>query len=42
VLDGRIVRWSDYWDLSLPRKMMTGEPVGALVPAHAAGEESQA
>jgi limonene-1,2-epoxide hydrolase len=34
VRDGRIARWTDYWDLGLPRKMMTGEDVSALVPAH--------
>jgi limonene-1,2-epoxide hydrolase len=33
VRDGRIARWTDYWDLGLPRKM-TGEDVSALVPAY--------
>jgi limonene-1,2-epoxide hydrolase len=33
VKDGKIVRWTDYWDTSLPGKMMTGEDVNALVPA---------
>jgi limonene-1,2-epoxide hydrolase len=33
VRDGKIVRWTDYWDTSLPGKMMTGEDVSALVPA---------
>lgn len=32
--DGRITRWTDYWDLGLPRRMMTGEDVDALVPNH--------
>lgn len=31
--DGKIARWSDYWDLGLPQKMMSGEDVTALVPA---------
>jgi limonene-1,2-epoxide hydrolase len=30
--DGKITRWTDYWDTSLPTKMMTGEDVTALVP----------
>jgi limonene-1,2-epoxide hydrolase len=33
VRDGVIVRWTDYWDTSLPMKMMTGEDVSTLVPA---------
>lgn len=32
--DGKITRWTDYWDTSLPGKMMTGEDVAALVPAN--------
>jgi limonene-1,2-epoxide hydrolase len=32
VRDGKIARWTDYWDLGLPTKMMTGEDTGALVP----------
>jgi limonene-1,2-epoxide hydrolase len=31
--DGKIARWTDYWDTALPAKMMTGEDVGALIPA---------
>jgi limonene-1,2-epoxide hydrolase len=31
--DGKIRRWHDYWDTSLPVKMMTGEDVSGLVPA---------
>jgi limonene-1,2-epoxide hydrolase len=31
--DGKIARWTDYWDTSLPGKMMTGEDVGPLIPA---------
>ncbi|WP_336881638.1 hypothetical protein [Rhodococcus globerulus] len=31
--DGKITRWTDSWDTSLPMKMMTGEDVAALVPA---------
>ena len=31
--DGKIIRWTDYWDTALPGKMMTGEDVSALVPA---------
>jgi limonene-1,2-epoxide hydrolase len=34
VRDGKIVRWTDYWDLGLPHEMMTGENVSALVPAY--------
>jgi limonene-1,2-epoxide hydrolase len=33
VRDGKIARWTDYWDASLPAKMMSGEDVSALVPA---------
>lgn len=33
VRDGRIVRWTDYWDTGILMKMMTGEDVSALVPA---------
>ncbi len=32
VTDGKISRWTDYWDTSLPGKMMTGEDYSALVP----------
>jgi limonene-1,2-epoxide hydrolase len=32
--DGKIARWTDYFDTALPMKMMTGEDVSALVPAH--------
>ncbi|MFZ2177776.1 MAG: limonene-1,2-epoxide hydrolase family protein [Rhodococcus sp. (in: high G+C Gram-positive bacteria)] len=31
--NGKIVRWTDYWDTSLPMKMMTGEDVSALIPS---------
>ena len=31
--DGEIVRWTDYWDTTLPQKMMTGTDVSALVPS---------
>lgn len=31
--DGKIARWTDYWDVSLPKKMMIGEDVDALLPA---------
>lgn len=33
VRDGKIARWTDYWDTGLPMKMMTGEDVTALIPA---------
>jgi limonene-1,2-epoxide hydrolase len=33
VRDGKIARWTDYWDTGLPGKMMTGEDVSSLVPA---------
>jgi limonene-1,2-epoxide hydrolase len=32
VRDGKISRWTDYWDTALPAKMMGGEDVSALVP----------
>jgi limonene-1,2-epoxide hydrolase len=32
VRDGKIVRWHDYWDTGLPKKMMMGEDVSPLVP----------
>jgi limonene-1,2-epoxide hydrolase len=32
VHDGKIARWTDYWDTGLPIKMMTGEDVSSLVP----------
>jgi limonene-1,2-epoxide hydrolase len=31
--DGKIARWTDYWDTGLPQKLMTGEDVRAIVPA---------
>jgi limonene-1,2-epoxide hydrolase len=33
VRDGKISRWTDYWDTALPGKMMSGDDVSALVPA---------
>jgi limonene-1,2-epoxide hydrolase len=33
VRDGKIARWTDYWDTSLPMKMMTGEDVSGLLPS---------
>ncbi len=30
--NGKILRWSDYFDSSLPKMMMTGEDVSSLVP----------
>jgi limonene-1,2-epoxide hydrolase len=33
VQDGKIARWTDYWDTGLPIKMMTGEDVSGLVPS---------
>jgi limonene-1,2-epoxide hydrolase len=32
VAEGKIVRWTDYWDTTLPTKMMTGEDTSTLVP----------
>ena len=32
--DGKITRWTDYFDVSLPLKLLQGEDVSALVPAH--------
>lgn len=34
VRDGRIARWTDYWDSGLIAKMMGGEDYSALVPQH--------
>ncbi|MBF6207448.1 nuclear transport factor 2 family protein [Streptomyces gardneri] len=31
--DGKITRWTDYWDTALPAKLRTGEDVSALLPA---------
>jgi limonene-1,2-epoxide hydrolase len=31
--DGKIRRWTDYWDTALPMKMMTGEDTSPLVPS---------
>ncbi len=33
--DGRITRWTDYFDLNLTIKLLQGEDIGALVPATA-------
>jgi limonene-1,2-epoxide hydrolase len=33
VRDGKIVRWTDYWDTALPMKIMTGEDVSGLIPS---------
>ncbi|ASW89995.1 limonene-1,2-epoxide hydrolase family protein [Mycobacterium marseillense] len=33
--DGRITRWTDYFDLNLIMKLMQGEDISALVPATA-------
>ncbi|MGD9794595.1 MAG: limonene-1,2-epoxide hydrolase family protein [Acidimicrobiia bacterium] len=30
--NGKILRWTDYFDTALPMKMMTGEDVSTLVP----------
>jgi limonene-1,2-epoxide hydrolase len=30
--DGKISRWTDYWDTALPAKMMSGEDYSSLVP----------
>jgi limonene-1,2-epoxide hydrolase len=34
VTDGKIVRWTDYWDSGLIGKMMTGDDYGELVPRY--------
>jgi limonene-1,2-epoxide hydrolase len=34
VRQGKIVRWTDYWDSGLIVKMMSGEDYSALVPRH--------
>ena len=34
VRDGKIVRWTDYWDSGLIAKMMSGEDYRALVPTY--------
>lgn len=33
--DGRITRWTDYFDLNLTMKLIQGEDISALVPATA-------
>ncbi|MEE6136124.1 limonene-1,2-epoxide hydrolase family protein [Mycobacterium sp. 050128] len=33
--DGRIARWTDYFDLNLTMKLLQGEDISALVPATA-------
>jgi limonene-1,2-epoxide hydrolase len=33
--DGRITRWTDYFDLNLIMKLLQGEDISALVPATA-------
>ena len=32
VKNGKLSRWTDYFDTTLPLKMMTGEDYSALVP----------
>jgi len=34
VKDGKITRWTDYWDSALIGKMMSGEDYVALVPSY--------
>jgi limonene-1,2-epoxide hydrolase len=34
VRDGKIIRWTDYWDSALITKMMSGEDYSALVPRY--------
>lgn len=34
VSDGKIVRWTDYWDSALIAKMMSGEDYSSLVPRY--------
>jgi limonene-1,2-epoxide hydrolase len=34
VRDGKIVRWTDYWDSGLIAKMMSGEDYRSLVPVY--------
>jgi limonene-1,2-epoxide hydrolase len=34
VRDGKIARWTDYWDTGLMGKMMSGEDTSALVPKY--------
>lgn len=34
VRDGKIVRWTDYWDSALVTKMMSGEDYISLVPRY--------
>lgn len=35
VRDGKITRWTDYFDVSLTVKLLQGEDISALVPASA-------
>jgi limonene-1,2-epoxide hydrolase len=32
--DGKIARWTDYWDSGLIMKMMSGEDYATLIPQH--------
>jgi limonene-1,2-epoxide hydrolase len=34
VKDGKIVRWTDYWDSALIAKIMSGEDYSALIPKY--------
>jgi len=34
VRNGKITRWTDYWDSGLIAKMMADEDYSALVPQH--------
>jgi len=34
VADGKITRWTDYWDSALIGKMMSGEDYSALIPRY--------
>jgi limonene-1,2-epoxide hydrolase len=34
VSDGKIIRWTDYWDSALIAKMMLGEDYSSLVPRY--------
>jgi limonene-1,2-epoxide hydrolase len=34
VRDGKIARWTDYWDMGLMGKMMAGEDTSELVPSY--------
>ena len=42
VRDGKIARWTDYWDSALIMKMMSGEDYSNLVPRYSSSRDALA